>query len=116
MFANTITLTINAVDKVLTRINQDNFGSTYKLTSATELIQLQFRNSTEKNSSGDVDRHNMFVEHTVFATATEIEKYYSMSATLRARRGSSPTVLSQLTAGAQTVLTAQLAGLVQGES
>lgn len=116
MFANTITLTINSVDKVLTRVNQDNFGSAYKYTSDTELIQLQFRNATEKNALGDVDRHNMFVERTVFATSTDQEKYFSFSATLRARRGSSPTSLSQLTAGAQTVLTAQLSGLVQGES
>jgi len=116
MFANTITLTINAVDKVLVRVNQDNYGSTYKYTSDLEFIQLQFRNSVEKNALGDVDRHNMFVERTVFATATVTEKYSSFSATLRARKGTSPTDLGYLATAAAAVLAANQAGLVQGES
>lgn len=116
MFANTITLTIATVAKVLTRVNQDNFGSTYKYTSATEIIQLQFRNSVEKNALGDIDRHNMFVERTVLATATTREFYSSFSATLRARRGTDPVSLTDLTSAAATVLSSNQAGLVQGES
>lgn len=116
MFANTLTLTINTVAKVLLRINQDNFGSTYKYTSATEIVKCQFRNSTEKNASGDVDRHNMFVEHTILATPTTKEEYYSWSATLRCRVGSDPTKCGYVSTAATTLLLAQQAGLVQSES
>jgi hypothetical protein len=116
MFANTLTLTINAIAKTLVRVNQDNFGSTYKYTSDTEIITLQFRNSVEKAVAGAVDRHNMFIEHIVFATPDATEKYYSFSATLRARRGSSPTALGYLATAAAALLSANQAGLIAGES
>ncbi len=117
MFANTIVLAISGVDKTLVRVNQDNFGSTYKYTSSTEILSLQFRNSSEKNATtGDVERHNMFVEHTVLATPTASEKYYTFSATLRMRKGGDPAALAAVTTAASTVLAAQLSGLVQGES
>ncbi|DAD51682.1 coat protein [ssRNA phage Gephyllon.1_28] len=116
MFANTITLTVNSIAKTLTRVNQDNFGSTYKYTSATELIQLQFRNSAEQNVRGVIDRHNLFIEWTVLATPTTPEYYVSASSTLRARRGTDPAMLSYLSSGTATILAANLAGLIQGES
>lgn len=118
MFANTITLTINTVAKVLTRINQDGFGSVYRLTTATERITLQFRNSTEtpKDGSGAIDRHNMFVERIVFATPTTKELYSSFSATLRGRLGTDPADVGYLASAASAVLASNQGGLLQGES
>lgn len=116
MFANTLTLTINAIAKTLLRVNQDNFGSTYLYKSATERINVQFRNSTENGNKLAVDRHNMFVEWTIYATTTSVEEYYTFSATLRQNQVNDPVKLDQLVAGAITLLTAQKTGLIGGES
>ncbi len=48
MLANTLTLTVNSVAKVLTRINQDNYGSEYRLLSATERYTLKIRHQSQK--------------------------------------------------------------------
>jgi hypothetical protein len=117
MFANTLTITIDGTANVLTRVNQDNYGSEYKLASATALMILKFRNSTEKqNGQEEVYRHNMFFEHTVFATPTASEKYYTMTATMRSRKTSDPAWLDKIAAGFVTLLSAQKTGLIGGES
>lgn len=84
-FAATITLTINAVAKVLDRINQDNFGSTYRLRSDTELITLKIRHSTDNKESDGIsmERHNVFVEHVIFATPTTARFRSSYTMTIR---------------------------------
>ena len=117
MFANTLTLTINAVARVLTRVNQDNFGSTYLLKDGTQQFTLKFRNSTEPSDGVEpVDRHNMFFEHIVYATPTTTEKKYTMSSTLRLRKTSDPAYLATVVPAFNTLLNAQAAGLITGES
>jgi hypothetical protein len=118
MFANTLTVTVNAVAKVLTRVNQDNYGSVYVLKETDGEWKLQFRNSTEKGAVGvqDIDRHNMFLERTIYATPTVAEKYFSFTSTLRVRKSFDLTVASQIVAGAITLLTAQTSGMIAGES
>jgi len=71
-FGSTLTLTVNAVAKVLNRINQDNYGSEYYLRSSTDEYRCKIRHSKEApQSDGTVlDRHNVEVTHTVFATPT----------------------------------------------
>jgi hypothetical protein len=71
-FGATITLTVNAVAKVLNRINQDNYGSEYLLESALDSWSLKIRHSVDKPDANGVTfrRHNMFLEHVTFATAT----------------------------------------------
>lgn len=117
MLANTLTITISATPYVLVRQNQDNFGSFYKLKTATSIMTLQFRNSTEKQSDGTMfDRHNMFFEHRVYATATEVEKVYTSSAVFRMKDISDPVYLKAMTAGFATLLAAQKDALIDGES
>ena len=59
MFANTLSVTIGTDSaRTLTRINQDSFGSTYRLATALELTELVIRNSTSKESNLLYDRHN----------------------------------------------------------
>nr|QDH91212.1 MAG: hypothetical protein H2Bulk341670_000002 [Leviviridae sp.] len=117
MFANTLTLTINAVAKVLTRVNQDNFGSFYKFADGVEAITMQIRHTTDTVKGGvSINRHNVYVERTVFATPTTTEKYWSMTATLRDRVGSDPTVLLQSWVGFSTLLATLDDGLVVGEN
>lgn len=116
MFANTLTITIDGVARVMTRVNQDNFGSLYLLKDATQKFSLQFRNGTDKASPENLDRHTMVFEHTVYATSTASEKYYSMTSTLRCRQTSDPTWLGKVAAGFVTLLSAQSAGMIAGES
>lgn len=118
MFANTLTITIDGVANILTRVNQDNYGSTYVKKTATDSMTLQFRNNTEsaKEKLNSVDRHNMFFEHVVYATPTVPEKTYTMSAVMRLTHISDPAYLDKLAAGFITLLSAQKAGLIAWES
>lgn len=117
MFANTLTITINAVARILTRVNQDNFGSTYRLKDGTQEFTLKFRNSTEPSDGVEpIDRHNMFFEHIVYATPSASEKKYTMSATIRMRKTSDPAYLAYVVPGFNTLLNAQASGLIGGES
>jgi hypothetical protein len=86
MYANTITLTINAVAKVLQRGNQDNYGVEYSYRSATEIITMKIRHTPEQKDAKTglvMLRHNVFVEHTVYPTVTDLMKRYSATLTLR---------------------------------
>lgn len=117
MFANTLTLTINAVAKVLTRVNQDNYGSEYKFSDGVEKVVLLVRHSVETTKGlPSVNRHNVFVERTVFATPTTTEKYWSCTGTLRDREGSDPTTLLQTWVGFSTLMATLDDGLVVGEN
>ena len=85
MFTDTITITINAVAKILNRVNQDGYGSEYFLRETTGSYRLKLRNSsyTDKTRGGiKVDRHNIEFVQTIFAvapaTSNTIRKYYSV--------------------------------------
>lgn len=117
MLANTLTLTINSVAKVLTRVSEQNQSSTYRLKTADEELTLQFRHSKESGAGlvEPIDRHNMFIEWTVYATSTASEKYYTMSVTARARKTSDPEVLEDLILAGNVLLTAQASAFADGE-
>ncbi len=70
-FGTTATITVNAVAKVLNRINQDNYGSEYFLRTTTESYRMKIRHSKmSPEKSGIVrDQHNIEVTHTVFGIA-----------------------------------------------
>lgn len=85
MFADTITITINAVAKVLNRVNQDGYASEYYLREADGQFRLKLRNSTyadKTRGSMKVDRHNVELVHTIFpvapATVPTVRKFYSV--------------------------------------
>nr|UJQ85644.1 MAG: hypothetical protein 2 [Leviviridae sp.] len=85
MFSDTITVTINAVAKVLNRVNQDSYGSEYFLRESTGQFRLKLRNTqyVDKTRGGiKVDRHNIELTETVFAVAPAtqptVRKYYSV--------------------------------------
>ena len=118
MFANTLSVTIGADSaRVLTRINQDSFGSTYRLATATEITEIAIRNSTAKESGAIYDRHNIELRHTQYATGLLPERHYVASSTFKTRRvGGDPTRLSDVTAALIAQVTALKGGMVQGES
>nr|UJQ84927.1 MAG: hypothetical protein 2 [Leviviridae sp.] len=82
MFSDTITFTINAVAKVLTRINQDGYSSEYLLRETAGEYRAKLRNSTYKSKDKSVttDRHNLELVHTIYpvapATSPTIRKTY----------------------------------------
>ncbi len=84
MFADTLTITINSVAKVLTRVNQDGYSSEYLLRETTGDFRLKIRNSTytDKQRGATVNRHNVELTQTVYpvspATLSTIRKFYSV--------------------------------------
>lgn len=117
MLANTLTLTVNAVDKVLARVNQDNYSSEYRLRSPTESWILKIRNSTESSNGFKYDRHNVEISHIVFATTSTPEEHYTASQTFRMRQTAGDTAnLPHLIAGLATLVNANAAAIVQNES
>lgn len=70
MFTDTITITINAVAKVLNRINQDGYSSEYYLKGTLDEYRLKLRNTkyTDKARGQVVDRHNVELVHVVYPT------------------------------------------------
>lgn len=82
MFADTITVTINSVAKVLTRVNQDGYASEYFLRSSTDEFTLKLRNTeyTDKSRGVKVYRHSIELVQTVYpvspAVVPTVRKYY----------------------------------------
>lgn len=67
--ADPAVVTIDSVAKNLVRINQDGFGSTYRLRSATDDYTMLVKNSsyTDKKTGKVMDRHSVDLTHTIFA-------------------------------------------------
>lgn len=84
-FGSTATITVNAVGKVLNRINQDNYGSEYFLRTSTEEYRMKIRHSKEAplTDGRNFDRHNVEITHVVYAvpsTSPEIRRVVSFTA------------------------------------
>lgn len=72
MFSDTITITINSVAKVLTRINSgQDYASEYLLRGTTDEFRLRIRHTSVTNKVSGVrnDRHNVELTQTVYAVA-----------------------------------------------
>lgn len=74
--ATTLTVPVNAVNKVLKRVKQDEYWTQYMLRETLEKWTVNVRHTKEApNKSGvSFDRHNVEFIHTVFATATTPER------------------------------------------
>jgi hypothetical protein len=83
-FGATLTITINAVAKVLNRINQDNYGSEFYLRETLVSYRYKIRHSKVKATAAvpyAQDRHNVELTVTTFATSTvpqHVSTYYSV--------------------------------------
>ena len=102
MFANTITITIaTGQDRILNRVNQDNFGSEYQYSDANEAISMKIRHSTDSVDSDNLTmkRHNVFFVRIVYPTTTTLLKKFSYTATLRHDKFSDPAVVAGIAKG-----------------
>lgn len=84
-FPDTITITINAVARVLTRVRDDGYSSEYRLRIAgTDEFRMFIRNTsyTDKTTKREVDRHAVEFQHTVLpvapATVPTVRKIYTV--------------------------------------
>lgn len=86
-----ITITVNAVDKVLPRINQDSFGSVYRLKEADDEWELKIRHSYEgKAGPAQYERHNVEFTHTHFVGDLRTPVVYQTYTVMRNPRAYNP--------------------------
>nr|UJQ85517.1 MAG: putative coat protein [Leviviridae sp.] len=85
MLGDSVTLTLGGsggTERVVTKINQDNYSAEYLGRAATGLdeIRLRVRHTKETPKNGTaMDRHNVVLTQTVFATAETpeiVREYY----------------------------------------
>lgn len=122
MFANTLTLTIAGNARVLTRNNQDNFGSEYQYSDALQSIVMKIRHSQDNPDNDGISskRHNVFVEHIVYPTPTVAMQKCTATVTMRHGKFDNPAnaaelfkALAVLLAASSSVMVTQL---VAGEN
>lgn len=73
---DTVTLTVGASSKVLTKINgPNNYASEYLLKETLQSFRARVRHTKSGGKNGEpvYDRHNFEVVQTVYATETEAE-------------------------------------------
>lgn len=83
MLGNQITVTINAVAKILKLVNQDNFGAQYFLREPTGEYTVKVRHSREKGMlRGErMDRHNVELTYTNFGAGGLDDGYTTVVST-----------------------------------
>jgi hypothetical protein len=72
MLGDTLTITVNAVAKVMKKINQDAYSAEYLLREATQEFRTKVRHSTEKTliAGQNMDRHNVEFTQTIYPSVT----------------------------------------------
>lgn len=107
-FADPAVVTINAVAKNIVRINQDGFGSTYRLRSALDDYTMIVKNTSykDKKSGQMIDRHSVDLVHTVFATSTVPAIRRHVYTVIENQQGDTLTDPRDVAAGLLTFLTA----------
>lgn len=86
MLGDTVTVTLGGsggTERVLKKINQDNYAAEYLDRATSDEVRLRVRHTVETPKAGQValDRHNVELTQTVFATETDPEytrQYYTV--------------------------------------
>lgn len=75
MLGDTVSITVNAVAKTLAKINQDGYSSEYYLRETLQEFRMKVRHTKDRPSKDgvQVDRHNVEVTQTIYATPTTPE-------------------------------------------
>lgn len=111
MFADPAVITVNAVAKNLVKINQDGYSSEYLLRSALDEYRLRIRNQSrfDKKLGVSIDRHNVEIIHTVFATASAPAYTRKCYVVIENQQGDTLTDPTNLAVGVLSWLTASSA-------
>lgn len=108
MFADTLTITINAVAKQLVRVNQDGYSSEYRLIEANGEFRLRIRNTSYKDKvrgNITVSRHNLELVQTIYGAAGAPNTTRKAYAVFEKDQGDGITDSSKMTVGAVGFLT-----------
>lgn len=119
MLGDTISITHNAVARVLSKINQDNYSTEYMLRTSTEEFRIYVRHAVETAKAGIVpfERHNIEYIHTTFPTATVALLEERVAFTIRCKRMGDPAEALKTAKALQGFLTdANLTKLIAWES
>lgn len=73
MFADTLSFVASTGTVVLTKINQDDFGSTFRYNDATHKLEINIRHSKTNRSGVAYDRHNVECVETIYAAGAVAE-------------------------------------------
>ncbi len=116
MLTSPITITIDGVAHSLSRVNNDNFGSTY-LKKATNLeIRLDIKNQNESKSAvGQMERHICDLQYTTWdvdGKPTTIQTYTH----LRFLRGADPASAANIAKGLASFVTTNIVAIANWES
>lgn len=116
MLTSPTTVTIDGVAKNLSRINQDNFSSTYFLKESGREIKLVIRHSYEgKSGPLQYERHNIDITDTTWdgeGNPTTIQAY----TVFRMKRGSDAAAAIDLTTALNAWVTTNVAAIAGWES
>lgn len=122
-FPETITITVNSVAKVLTRVNSgQDYASEYRLRGTADEYRLRIRHTTYNDKAVrpgvQINRHNVELIHTIFpvapSTSPTIRKAYCV---LEEAHNDDPTGVNQLDVGFVGFLTsANITKLLNYES
>lgn len=116
MLTSPITVTIATVAHSLSRINQDNYGSTYLKKGADFEIRLVLKHSYEKTTAtGQMERHQAELTWTSFDTdgnPLSTQAYH----VVRPKRGSDGVLASDLEKALNTFMTSNITAIVGWES
>lgn len=101
MLGETLTLSIDGTNKVLSRINEENFSATYLLLTPTEEFTVVIKHAKDKPRMGEMprDRHNVRLVHTVFAVAPALPVVREISTTIVGPRADDKTALAKEVVG-----------------
>ncbi|UOL48999.1 MAG: putative coat protein [Whadcovirus faecenecus] len=96
MLGNTITLTVGAGTKILNRVRENDFSSTYLLKETNAEVQLEIRHSLEKGVSGSpqMERHNVDLKFTTFDATTGKPTVRQTYTVMRIPKGTTPADVS----------------------
>jgi hypothetical protein len=114
MLATPLTITIDSVEKELTFIYSDKEGSLYRLKDSTEQIEFRIRHSTLTSQGVVRNRHNVIMDHIVYATDTTPDYNWSTSITLTERDMSDPTYLGDSVTGLVSAMSSHWNTIVVG--
>lgn len=117
MLAEPITVTVDAVARVLPRVNSDNYGSHYRLLGSGFMYELIIRHTTENAKLGapQVDRHNVDFKYTTY-DVDGVATVYQVYSVIRTPQGADPTIVEKMWVGFNTFTTANDGAIISWQS
>jgi hypothetical protein len=116
MLTSPISVVIGAGTHSLSRINTDNFASTYFKKGSNYEVKLVVRHSYEgKTAQGQIERHNADLTYTAFDAEGKPSVTQSY-VVIRAPRGADGALAADVAEGLEAFVTANSAAIVAWES